>query len=119
MTRPDLQQYIQDTYSALPEYLWSKYPSYAVFRHSTHPKWFALILDIPKQKLGLPGNGIIDVLNVKCNPLLIASLQGTPGIYPAYHMNKASWLTLALDGSVDDEKIKGLLDMSYRLTDSA
>ncbi len=116
MTRTALQRYIEETYSTLPEYLWTKYPTYAVFRHSGNQKWFALVADISKQKLGLPDKDVIDILNVKCDPLLIASLHGTPGIYPAYHMNKATWLTLALDGSVDDEKIKGLLDMSYRLT---
>ena len=31
-------------------------------------------------------------------------------------MNKAHWLTVALDGSADEEKLKFLLDMSYELT---
>ena len=31
-------------------------------------------------------------------------------------MNKAHWLTIALDGSADGEKLKFLLDMSYELT---
>ena len=29
-----------------------------------------------------------------------------PGIFPGWHMNKAHWLTVALDGSVDGEKIR-------------
>ncbi len=37
-------------------------------------------------------------------------------MFPAYHMNKAHWLTIALDGSAEEEKLKFLLDMSYELT---
>jgi predicted DNA-binding protein (MmcQ/YjbR family) len=39
-----------------------------------------------------------------------------PGIVPGWHMNKAHWITVALDGTVEDEKIRILLDMSYELT---
>ena len=31
-------------------------------------------------------------------------------------MNKSSWITVALDGSVDDETIKMLVDLSYEAT---
>ena len=37
-------------------------------------------------------------------------------MFPAYHMSKAHWLTVALDGTTDEDKIKFLLDMSYDLT---
>ena len=37
-------------------------------------------------------------------------------IFPGWHMNKAHWLSVALDGTVEDEKIKFLVDMSYELT---
>jgi predicted DNA-binding protein (MmcQ/YjbR family) len=39
-----------------------------------------------------------------------------PGIFPGWHMNKAHWLTVALDSTVEDEKIKFLVDMSFALT---
>ena len=55
-------------------------------------------------------------MNVKCDPRLIGSFREEPGILPAYHMNKAHWLTVALDGSAEDGKLKFLLDMSYELT---
>ena len=38
------------------------------------------------------------------------------GSIPAYHMRKDSWITVALDGSVADDKIKMLLDVSYQAT---
>ena len=60
---------------------------------------------------------MIDVVNLKCDPVLIGSLRMEKGIFPDYHMSKDKWISVALDGSVDDEKIKMLLDMSYELTE--
>lgn len=40
------------------------------------------------------------------------------GYFPAYHMNKTSWITVALDGSVPDDEVKLLLDMSFEATAS-
>ena len=39
-----------------------------------------------------------------------------PGIFPDWHMNKANWLSVALEECIDDEKIKFLVDISYELT---
>ncbi len=116
MDTKKLQQFILETYGVSPEYPWMSYPDYMVFRHSENQKWFALVMNISKEKLGLPEKEPIDVLNVKCEPLIIGSLWDENGIYPAYHMNKTNWITIALDGSVSNEKIEWLLDMSYRLT---
>lgn len=88
------------------------------FDMRTIKKWFALIMDIPRNKLGLQGNEQIDVVNLKCDPLLIGSLRQETGFFSAYHMNKASWITVALDGTVSDDKLKLLLDMSYEATAS-
>ena len=52
----------------------------------------------------------------KKNAILIGTLREEPGFFPAYHMSKDSWITVALDGSVSDDKIKMLLDMSYEAT---
>lgn len=116
MNKKELQEYISDTYSVSPDFPWTSYPSCAVYRHGNNRKWFALVMDIPKQKLGISGDGLIDILNVKCDPIMIGSFRLEPGIYPAYHMNKESWLSIALDGSADDGKIKLLLDISFDLT---
>ncbi len=116
MNRDDLEQFINENYNAESDYPWLKYPNYEVFRHSNNRKWFALIMDIPKNKLGLPGTDIIDVVNFKCDPLLIGSLLKEAGFFPAYHMNKENWITVVLDKSVNDDTIKMLLDMSYDAT---
>lgn len=117
MNREQLCQFVLEHYSADEDHPWAKYPKYTVFRHHSNKKWFALVMGIPKSRLGLIGNDIIDILNVKCDPILIGSLRQERGFFPAYHMNKTNWITIALDGSASDEKIKLLLDMSFELTD--
>ena len=116
MKRNELEAFISEMYNADADYPWLKYPNYEVFRHCNNQKWFALIMDVPRNKLGLQGDNPLDVVNFKCDPLLIGSLREEQGFFPAYHMSKNSWITVALDGSVSDDKIKMLLDMSYQAT---
>ena len=116
MNRKELEEYIQSNYSAEPDHPWVKYPNYVVFRHQSNKKWFALIMDVPKNKLGVQEDDILDVVNFKCNPVLLGSLLNEKGFFPAYHMSKANWITVSLDGSITDDKIKMLLDMSFDAT---
>ena len=116
MRRNELEAFIMETYNAEADYPWRKSPNHAVFRHCSNRKWFALIMDVTKNKLGLQGEGLLDVVNLKCDPILIGSLREEPGFLPAYHMSKDHWITVALDGSASDDKIKMLLDMSYQAT---
>ena len=116
MNREALESYILNHYSTEADYPWADTPHAAVFRHVANRKWFALLMEVPREKLGLPGTEKLDIVNFKCDPILISSLRGETGIFPAYHMNKASWITVALDGSVPVETIELLLDVSYELT---
>lgn len=113
-----MKEYIESTYGVSAEFPWIKYPEYMVFRHIGNRKWFALVMEVPKEKLGLKNSGMLDIVNVKCDSVLIGSLRSENGFFPAYHMNKENWITIALDNSVSDGKIMLLLDMSYELTDS-
>ena len=110
--RADVLNFVNETYGTKPEYLWQKYPNYAVFRHSSG-KWFGVVMDIEKNKLGLEGEDKIDILVAKCDSLLRGSLQGEHGFLPAYHMNKEHWITILLDGTVEKEKVFQILDLSY------
>ena len=118
MNRQEFIEYIKSVYSTDPEYPWASMPDFTVFRHQSNNKWFAVIMDIPREKLGLPSSEMIDVVNLKCDPILIGNLRNEKGIYPAYHMNKTYWISVALDGTVDPEKLKWLLDLSFDLTDT-
>lgn len=116
MNREELEKYIAKAYNVEADYPWEKSPSYKVFRHSDNKKWFALVMDIPKDRLGLMEAGMIDVVNLKCDSVMIGSLCSEQGIFPAYHMSKKCWISVALDGSISDEKVKMLLDMSFCAT---
>jgi len=116
LNRLELKQYIAETYGVEPDCPWIKNPNFEVYRHSNNKKWFALIMDIPRNRIGLCGTDTIDVVNLKCDPLLLGSVRTESGIFPAYHMNKENWVTAALDGTASDEVIKMLLDVSYELT---
>lgn len=111
--RERLTRRLRDAYGAEPEYLWQRYPNSAAFRHPMSGKWFALVMDVPRARLGLPGEEIVDVLVVKCDPVMIGALLREPGFLPAYHMSKRQWVSVLLDGSVPDERVIPLLDMSY------
>ena len=116
MNRQEFNTYLTDTYGTAGEHLFARYPNFLVFRHAGNRKWFAVLMDIPRKNLKLPGVGEIGVVNLKCDTRLIGSFRLVPGIFPGWHMNKAHWLTVALDGTVEDEQIKFLLDMSFELT---
>lgn len=118
MNRMELGKYIQDNYNVKPDYPWVKYPNYEVYRHGNNKKWFALVMDVPKNKLGLQEEDILGIVNFKCDPILLGSLLNEKGFFPAYHMSKVSWISVALDGSVEDEEITMLLDMSFDATAS-
>ena len=71
MNRGQFKQYILETYPCEANHPWIKYPNNEVFRHPGNRKWFALVMDVPKNKLGLAGSDVIDVVNLKCDPILI------------------------------------------------
>ena len=112
----NLQAYIEENYGVAGEYPFEKDATTCVFRHQSNRKWFAVIMEIPREKLGLAGENRIRVVNVKCDPRVIGNFRQEAGIFPAYHMSKAHWLTVVLDGTVDEDKIKFLIDMSCDLT---
>lgn len=116
MEREVLFDYIQDNFKSKPEYLWSKFPSYAVFRHPNSDKWFAVVMNIPGDKFDLNTNEKVDVLNVKVRPEHVGALRLMDGVYPAYHMNKEHWISILLNNSMSENEIFGLLNESYDLT---
>lgn len=108
--------YAARQYGTAPEYLWRALPGYAVLRRPDNGKWYGIVMNVTTDKLGLPGREPADILEVKCDPILSGSLRLQPGILPAYHMKKDSWLTVLLDGTVEPETVFALLDRSYQLT---
>ena len=117
--RETVYTYIKKKYKISPEYPWAKYDGNAVFRHSDNNKWFALVMDVERNKLGLSGSGYVDVINLKIDDMMFRDiLIQTEGILPAYHMNKEHWITVLLDGTVEEGTIYDLIDASFLATAS-
>ena len=115
MNRAEFERMAEATYGESADHPFEKYPSVAVFRHSVNRKWFAVVMTVAKDKLGIKGDGTVDIVNVKCAGEIIDSFRHERGIYPAYHMNKSHWLTLVL-GECDESTVAWFLDISYNLT---
>lgn len=117
MKREEIFAYVKKQYGTVPEYPWKESPESAVLRHK-NGKWYAVLMQVKKSRLGLEGDTKVDILDVKCDPDMVGLLTQTYGFLPGYHMNKKYWITMLLDGSVSEAKILDFLDMSYDLIDS-
>lgn len=115
MERSELFSYMAEEYGCEPDFPFDKDFDSAVFRHKQNRKWFALLMSVPAFRMNLPGQETLQVLNLKCDPILRAGISQTKGICPAYHMNKTHWISVLIE-KADDETIKTLVQMSFDLT---
>ncbi len=116
MNREQFINYVQTAYGVKGDNPWQKDPESTVFRHIGNRKWFALVMRVKKHCIGVDSYEYIDIVNFKCDKVMVGSALGNKGFYPAYHMNKENWITAALDGSASEENIKFFLDISFELT---
>jgi predicted DNA-binding protein (MmcQ/YjbR family) len=64
----------------------------------------------------VPLSGTGESVNLKCEPGRALELRAAyDGIRPGYHQNKQHWNTVDLDGSVEDDVVRGLVQDSYDL----
>lgn len=125
--RQNVIDYIHEKYGTTIECLWMRFPSYGIFRHDDNQKWYALIMDVQRSKLGLTppakipaDDETVDILNVKLGDLLLRDfLIQREGFLPGYHISSGNWISILLDGTVEMDEIRDLIDMSYKVTASA
>lgn len=117
LKREKIFEFVKSQYNVVPDYPWEKFSNYAALRHQDNHKWFALVMDITSDKLGLETEEHIDVINLKIRKDLIDLLiEEEKGIYPAYHMDKSNWITINLKEKDNMDEIKDFIAESYRLT---
>ncbi len=114
MTREEFEKFVDETYGVKADYPWGDGDT-GVFRHGSNKKWFAIVMDLTMDKFGGDKQKKADIVNVKCAPSMIDSFCLDKGVYRAYHMNKANWVSIVLD-LADDNETKMLVDMSYSMT---
>lgn len=112
-------KYVRKKYKSNMEYLWESTPDAGIFRHKDNRKWYGLVMEVPKNRFGLPEEGSVCTLNVKtADPMLHDVLIRQDGFFPGYHMNKQNWISILLDGTVPFGKICDMIDISYQATAS-
>lgn len=108
-------RFARETYGDEPEYLWDKFPECAVLRRKDNNKWYALLITVPRNKLGLDSNEIAEVLDLRFDkdqlPLKVDGIK----YFLGYHMNKKHWISIIMDGSVSIDEIFEYIQQSYLL----
>ncbi len=110
-----LLAYALETYGEEPEYLWDKFPDNAVLRRKDNGKWYAAILTVERKKLGLAGEGSVEVADLRADPAEVPRLVDNVKIFGGWHMNKKHWISLPLDGSVPFREIAEFLEESRNI----
>ena len=109
-------KYIKDNYHDKPEYLWNKTPNTAVIRNKNNNKWYFLVMQISASKLGLNNENEIEIINLRYQKNKTNEIIDNINIFPAWHMNKSSWISINLNSNLALEIIYSLIDNSYELT---
>jgi predicted DNA-binding protein (MmcQ/YjbR family) len=105
-------------YNDLPLFAWNSYPGYGIFKNLANDKWYALIMNISKDKLVASSpKEEVEIINLKLAPEKILNLLTKKGFYKVYHMNKTNWLSIILDDTLSDEEIMTYLEESHHYTE--
>lgn len=92
-----------------------KFPNNAIWRRKDNAKWYAALLTVSKEKLGMAGTENTEIIDLCAEPETLVSLIDGQKYFPGYHMNKKHWFTICLDGSVPLDEIFRRLDTSYQI----
>ncbi|WP_202108544.1 MmcQ/YjbR family DNA-binding protein [Succinivibrio dextrinosolvens] len=108
---------IEIKYQEKPDYPFAKLPTYGVFRYPANRKWYALIMNlkrslVDKECTGRQKDEIVEVVNLKIDENSEQELLKIKGVFPGYHMNRAHWISIILDESLEDDFILELIDKS-------
>lgn len=115
--RSQLEAYVKRKYDVEAEQLPFNREDYAVFRHPSNGKWFAVFIVKSHKELGSSGNGDAEIVSVKLqDPSLLDVLVHRPGYLRGYPSHRWNWISIVLDGTVPLEEICRWLDESYSIT---
>lgn len=107
--------FVKNYYGDELEFLWAKSPNNAIWRRNDNKKWYGVILTVEGNKVGLKTEKPVEIIDLRMNPADAEAILSRENYYPGWHMNKKSWYTLVLDGSISDDEIKERIKESYAL----
>ena len=108
-------EYARKKYGDELEFLWERYPDAAILRRKDNRKWYALFMTVSKSKLGLDGDELAEIIDLRFDADELPKKVDGERYFPGYHMNKKHWITMLLDGSVAIDEVLSHLDNSYTL----
>ena len=89
--RAEVLRHAKNKYLTEPEYLWRRFPRYSVLRHDDNRKWYGIIMDVPRENLGIHGKDRVDILNVKLADTSYADmLIHQKGYFKGYHISRGN-----------------------------
>ena len=108
--------YVNNKYHDKLEFLWEKVDNNAVCRNKINNKWYLVFMIIKGYKIDFVTDREIEVINLRYQKDKIDNIIDNKSIFPGFHMNKKSWITIKLDGSIKIDKIYELIDNSYNIS---
>lgn len=107
----DLKKHLFEKYNTILEYPWEDTPD--CFTAKVNNKWYLLYMKVKYKSLGIESDDLVDIINIKLDPVLIDKLIDNQNYFKAYHMNKKYWITILLKNNLD--VIYELIDKSYNI----
>lgn len=103
-----ISDWVFEAFGERPDFPFKNDKTGAVFRNQENRKWYLLAI--------LRKGEECELVDVKVDRNLAPAMVAMPGFLPAYHMNKKNWISIRMDGTVDDELVKDLVRESRALT---
>lgn len=105
---------IKETYNDVPQFVFKNDKETGVFRNPDNEKWYGIIIDHKRNEKEKE-----TLLNVKLDKKMVTALLDRAGYEPAYHMNKTYWISIVLDGTLEDDEIMERISQSHAFTETS
>ncbi len=79
-THDDIKALARDLFGTEPDHPFADDGFTYTLRQPDHGKWYAVGMRVKREVIGLPGDGLVDIVNVKADPNKVPSLTKKLGI---------------------------------------
>ena len=130
--------YVKDKFDGELEFLWDNFDG-AVFRNKDNQKWYGVMMKVKEKsfvtstikrmkvdgvksknerinKKDFSDDDLVELIDIHIDKNKAKELIDYETIFPGYHMNKESWITIILDNSTKLKELYKLIDDSYQMT---